>query len=132
LLLTEDREVWSVCTFGALLSQIPANIYFLYRVYMLSGNVDHRIQWVVSCCYVFGELVIILVIFHSLAHITESMHGAQKCLPVVQMRLPRASMRLKLKLLSLYERLDLRNNRFKFGYSIGPLCTITNESFTKV
>lgn len=126
-LTTANNELWSWLTMTVFASQLPSNIYTIYRSLNFHDSMawNQTVQtWFIMVCQ-FGMILFALLF---IARNAKSMQDGHSTLASIQCRLQVGGAKcnhtvwLKLKAMQLYERL---NSNTAMGISIGPFECIT-------
>ncbi len=118
-----NHKVWANILLVALVTQIPINVYFCYRLiytrksYSALENSVIYIILFIQFWFVSGSLT-------PLAKYSREIHCSWHCLPSIQRLISGRYIILKLKYLNLFERITCKE--MKYGHTIGH----TNKTIT--
>lgn len=129
-ILRGNENIWNKILLSFLCTNLPSNIYFFIRLFLMNGGRLPLIDSLAIGCVFFGQTCIVVIVLVLLAQQSKALHRFHRYVPAIQQLISgRAKVALKLQYDDLLQRLT---RGARYGVTIGPFWVITYETIFQV
>ena len=126
LIISGNREMWSVVLFSFLAAMCPINIYLLTHLLIDSSSI---IETTITSAVIAIQMICTIIILTPLASCCKAVHGIEKHLPSIQWKLKSNWLSYKLKYDDWFKNMVFGP---KYAITIGPITAITYKAVMEV